>query len=157
MAAGSQEVESPEGVAVAESEAERVVRIQKVIESDQARLTELKQELKVREDAFEASGESLAEREAKLKNMEAQLEDTADPADKSALQATLSVAQDGSFVDAQTKSRWGIEGRAVEGPLKGRTIRWVDSVQCRWFAWAAEYPETELYAPAKTSKTGDSP
>ena len=42
----------------------------------------------------------------------------------------------------------GIEGRAQAGPLKGRTLRWVDSVQCHWFAWSAEYPDTELHAAA---------
>ena len=41
-----------------------------------------------------------------------------------------------------------LSGRAFAGPLKGRTLRWVDSVQCRWFAWSAEYPDTELHAAA---------
>ena len=53
------------------------------------------------------------------------------------------------FVDRETGSRWDIVGRAVDGPLKGRTLRWLPGVQCRWFAWSAEYPETRLYsAPA---------
>lgn len=64
---------------------------------------------------------------------------------------TLSLVRDGAnakapFTDRQTGSRWGIEGRAVEGPMKGRTLRWLPAVQCRWFAWAAEYPQTELHA-----------
>jgi hypothetical protein len=70
---------------------------------------------------------------------------TIDDSKRQTQQATLTVQKDGSFVDRETNSRWGIEGRAVAGPLKGRTLRWVDSVQCRWFAWAAEYPHTELY------------
>jgi hypothetical protein len=49
------------------------------------------------------------------------------------------------FVDLQTSSRWDITGRAVEGELKGWTLRWVDSIQVKWFAWAAEYPETSIY------------
>ncbi|HWB12967.1 MAG TPA: DUF3179 domain-containing (seleno)protein [Pirellulales bacterium] len=49
------------------------------------------------------------------------------------------------FRDRHTGSRFGIEGRAVSGPLKGKTLRWLPAVQCRWFAWAAEYPESELY------------
>ncbi len=52
------------------------------------------------------------------------------------------------FVDRRTGSRFGVEGRAVSGPLKGKTLTWIDSVQCRWFAWAAEYPETEVHASA---------
>jgi hypothetical protein len=61
----------------------------------------------------------------------------------------ISLVRDGTderapFRDRQTGSLWGIEGRAVAGPLKGKTLRWMPAVQCRWFAWAAEYPETEL-------------
>lgn len=49
------------------------------------------------------------------------------------------------FRDRETGSHWGIEGRAAKGPLKGKTLRWLPGVQCRWFAWAAEYPETDLH------------
>ena len=52
---------------------------------------------------------------------------------------------DAPFLDGQTGSHFGIEGRAVDGPLKGKPLRWLDSVQCKWFAWAAEYPKTDLY------------
>lgn len=33
----------------------------------------------------------------------------------------------------------------MDGPLKGKTLRWLDSVQCKWFAWAAEYPKTDIH------------
>ena len=74
--------------------------------------------------------------------------DDADP------KQTLSIAREGAwqraaFRDRQTGSRWGVEGRALEGPLQGKTLRWLPGVQCRWFAWAAEYPETELQAGPK--------
>jgi len=75
---------------------------------------------------------------------------------KSTRQVTLTLDKTGKrtrFVDRETKSRWGIEGRAQSGPLKGRTLRWVDSVQCRWFAWAAEYPQTEIYS-RRSTKSG---
>lgn len=49
------------------------------------------------------------------------------------------------FVDRETGSRWDIAGRAASGPLKGKTLRWLPGIQCRWFAWSAEYPETEIY------------
>jgi hypothetical protein len=55
-------------------------------------------------------------------------------------------------VDRETGSHWGIEGRAVDGPLQGKTLRWLPGVQCRWFAWAAEYPETEIASVASESK-----
>ena len=55
---------------------------------------------------------------------------------------------DAPFIDRETDTRFGIEGRAVSGPLKGKTLTWIDSVQCRWFAWAAEYPKTEIHGTA---------
>src|SRR4029077_743052 len=59
------------------------------------------------------------------------------------------------FIDRHSGSRFGVEGRAVSGPLKGKALTWIDSVQCRWFAWAAEYPETTLHDAdsAETRKT----
>jgi hypothetical protein len=53
------------------------------------------------------------------------------------------------FKDKETGSRWTLAGRAVDGPLKGKELTWVKSVQCGWYAWVAEYPETELYVPKK--------
>ncbi len=50
------------------------------------------------------------------------------------------------FTDSRTQSHWDIAGRAMAGPLKGKTLDWLDGVQVKWFAWAAEYPETSLYA-----------
>jgi hypothetical protein len=49
------------------------------------------------------------------------------------------------YVDKETGSRWDIAGRAVDGPLRGWTLEWLDGTQVKWFAWAAEYPETSLY------------
>lgn len=53
------------------------------------------------------------------------------------------------IMDKQTGTRWTLAGRAVDGPLKGRELRWVDGVQCRWYAWVAENPKTEIHASAK--------
>lgn len=50
------------------------------------------------------------------------------------------------FVDEQTGSHWDVVGRAVDGMLKGKTLTWVDSLQVKWFAWLAEYPETDVSA-----------
>jgi hypothetical protein len=49
------------------------------------------------------------------------------------------------FKDKETGTRWTLAGRAVDGPLKGQELNWVPSVQCRWYAWAAEYPGTGVY------------
>jgi hypothetical protein len=48
------------------------------------------------------------------------------------------------FVDQETGSRWDIAGRAVQGPLQGWTLEWLDGTQVQWFAWSAEYPQTSL-------------
>jgi hypothetical protein len=49
------------------------------------------------------------------------------------------------FVDHETSSRWDVSGRAVEGELKGWQLQWLDGVQVKWFAWAAEYPKTTIH------------
>jgi len=49
------------------------------------------------------------------------------------------------FKDKETGTRWTLAGRAVDGPLRGKELNWVNSVQCRWHAWSAEFPETEIY------------
>jgi hypothetical protein len=59
-------------------------------------------------------------------------------------------ADDGSpetapFKDKETGSRWTLAGRAVDGPLRGEELQWINSVQCKWYAWAAEFPETEVF------------
>lgn len=65
-----------------------------------------------------------------------------------ARKATLGLAPKdsvGRFQDAETKSFWDVAGRCVDGELKGYTLDWVDSVQVKWFAWAAEYPDTSVH------------
>jgi hypothetical protein len=46
------------------------------------------------------------------------------------------------FVDKRTGSHWDITGRSVGG---GPRLAWMNSVQVKWFAWAAEYPQTSIY------------
>jgi hypothetical protein len=53
------------------------------------------------------------------------------------------------FRDKETSSRWDITGRAVDGELKGWTLEWLDGVQVKWFAWAAEHSNTTIYDPKK--------
>ena len=53
------------------------------------------------------------------------------------------------FKDRETGTRWTLAGRGVDGPLRGKELRWVSSVQCRWYAWAAEYPRTQLHDPSE--------
>jgi hypothetical protein len=51
------------------------------------------------------------------------------------------------FKDKETGTRWTLAGRAVDGPLRGKELKWVNSIQCRWYAWSAEYPGTSLDEP----------
>jgi hypothetical protein len=60
------------------------------------------------------------------------------------LNAAAPAISEAPFLDKETRTRWDIAGRAVEGELKGWTLDWVDSVQVKWFAWAAEYPRTSI-------------
>ena len=55
------------------------------------------------------------------------------------------------FIDQETGSRWDIAGRAVEGELKGWTLTWLEGTQVKWFAWAAEYPETAVHTTTKSA------
>lgn len=51
------------------------------------------------------------------------------------------------FKDKETGTRWTLAGRGVDGPLRGRELEWLPSVQCRWYAWSSEYPDTQVFAP----------
>jgi Protein of unknown function (DUF3179) len=48
------------------------------------------------------------------------------------------------FKDKETGTRWTLAGRAVDGPLKGKELSWVPSIQCRWYAWSHELPGTRM-------------
>ena len=66
------------------------------------------------------------------------------PARKLSLHAAAT-ADIGRFEDDETKSLWDVAGRCVKGTLKGWTLEWVDSVEVKWFAWSAEYPDTTIF------------
>lgn len=48
------------------------------------------------------------------------------------------------FKDRQTGSRWTLAGRAVDGPLRGKELTWAPSLQCKWYAWSHEYPQSKV-------------
>ncbi len=58
------------------------------------------------------------------------------------------------FKDRNTGTRWSMAGRGIDGLLRGHELEWVDGVQCKWFAWVAEHPETAIHqrAAAAASK-----
>ncbi len=53
------------------------------------------------------------------------------------------------FVDRRTGGHWDITGRGIGG---GPMLAWLDSVQVKWFAWAAEYPETSIYGQTSAER-----
>ncbi|HKQ37671.1 MAG TPA: DUF3179 domain-containing (seleno)protein [Verrucomicrobiae bacterium] len=63
--------------------------------------------------------------------------------------ASASSPESAPFKDKETGTRWTLAGRGVDGPLRGKELTWAPSVHCRWYAWAAEYPETKIYQEAK--------
>jgi len=54
-------------------------------------------------------------------------------------------AHGGKIIDLQTKSTWNLLGRAIDGPLKGRSLEPLDALDSFWFDWAAFHPETEIW------------
>jgi hypothetical protein len=53
-------------------------------------------------------------------------------------------AGDGCIIDRQTGSRWTFWGKAVEGPLAGSSLDFVQSYIEEWYAWYTTHPATEL-------------
>jgi hypothetical protein len=48
--------------------------------------------------------------------------------------------------DSETGSVWDpMTGKAVGGPLAGRTLARVASNRALWYAWKAQYPDTKVY------------
>jgi hypothetical protein len=56
--------------------------------------------------------------------------------------------------DRQTDSFWTSLGRAVSGPLGGRSLTLLDGQQAYWFAWAAFNRDTEIHGHAGSSRPG---
>ncbi|MDH4363742.1 MAG: DUF3179 domain-containing protein, partial [Acidimicrobiia bacterium] len=53
-------------------------------------------------------------------------------------------AVDGGFRDRETGSMWSALGVGTAGPLAGRQLTRVPSVDTFWFAWSAFQPDTEV-------------
>jgi hypothetical protein len=53
------------------------------------------------------------------------------------------------YLDTETQSVWTLEGRAVEGPLKGAELSSPTFARSRWYAWSSAFPQTQLYRPRR--------
>ncbi len=56
------------------------------------------------------------------------------------------VYEKGVFIDAQTKSRWNVFGQAIDGKLKGKQLRQINSGDYFAFAWLVFRPKTKIYS-----------
>ncbi|MGI8603042.1 MAG: DUF3179 domain-containing (seleno)protein [Verrucomicrobiales bacterium] len=56
------------------------------------------------------------------------------------------------FKDKETGTRWTLAGRGVDGPLRNQELTWAPSIACKWYAWCAENPGTEVYAKRAIEK-----
>lgn len=53
--------------------------------------------------------------------------------------------ENGQFIDAETGSHWDILGRAVSGPLQGKTLKRISHGDYFAFAWLAFKPKTQIF------------
>ncbi|MEM8925376.1 MAG: DUF3179 domain-containing protein [Actinomycetota bacterium] len=60
---------------------------------------------------------------------------------------TFSPTDDGRFVDDETSTTWTLLGRGVDGPLAGTSLTPLTHRNEFWFAWAAFFPEGEVFSP----------
>ncbi len=58
---------------------------------------------------------------------------------------TFAAAGDDLFTDTETGTTWTLLGRAVDGPLAGAQLETAPHGNEFWFAWAAFFPEGEVY------------
>jgi len=54
------------------------------------------------------------------------------------------VASGEGIVDAETGSRWSLQGEAMSGPLASVKLERVSAFDVQWFAWFAYYPDTQI-------------
>ena len=52
---------------------------------------------------------------------------------------------DGLFIDKQTKTKWNVFGRAIEGKLKGKQLKQIQHGDYFAFAWLTFRPKTKIY------------
>ncbi len=58
----------------------------------------------------------------------------------------LEMVSDGDNIyDLTTGSVWGLDGKAISGPLTGMQLEFVTSFVTEWYGWAAYHPETSIY------------
>lgn len=51
------------------------------------------------------------------------------------------------MIDKQTGSRWNMDGVAIDGDMKGRSLTRLPVEIGFWFTWSTFHPDTELFVP----------
>jgi len=49
------------------------------------------------------------------------------------------------LLNAETRSVWTFEGKAIEGPLAGRQLKGIAVLEDYWFDWRIYHPDTAIY------------
>ena len=62
------------------------------------------------------------------------------------LTLTFRSESDGSFTDEDTGTTWNVVGTGTAGTLEGRSLQSLAHTVAFWFAWAAAYPDTQLWS-----------
>jgi hypothetical protein len=50
-----------------------------------------------------------------------------------------------AIFDQETQTQWNIEGKALNGPLKSRSLARLDSHLSQWYGWVAYFPDTSIF------------
>lgn len=58
---------------------------------------------------------------------------------------TFALDENEEIVDRETKTRWSLAGRAIEGPLEGASLQQMGAWNYLWFSWVAFHPGTGIY------------
>jgi hypothetical protein len=52
-----------------------------------------------------------------------------------------------SLVDAETGSRWNVQGVATDGPMAGTRLTHIPAHNSFWFAWLTFWQDTDVWKP----------
>jgi hypothetical protein len=62
--------------------------------------------------------------------------------------------RDGRFTDSQTGTEWSIEGKGVQGRLKGEQLNPIHFTVTRWHSWCYTHPATEVWRTNRDEAPG---
>jgi hypothetical protein len=60
---------------------------------------------------------------------------------------TFERVESGRFRDRETRTWFDLEGLALSGPSRGRSLTRVPGLQSEWYGWFAHHPDTTIWEP----------